>query len=366
VRFVATPRDLDELRTLLRQAHERRLFVLPRGCGSKLGWLDLPPIVDVLLDMGAFTKCGYDPDTASLTVGAAVTLAQAQDELTRAGRRLSLDAPSLRATLGGIAVTGETGPLAHQFGPPAAHVCDAAVVLPDGTVTGLADRATLLGAAVFDLRWAYPGWPHPVCVVCELNLQTHPLPETQCWLTMPISQPVHVTEIRDALLSGSVAPTAIELDLPGLRRGAALAGQRFATGTLSVLLEGSRPSVLDRAREIQRRLGEIEIVLCDQPPVWWGRYPFRSDEVALRLHSSDGELHLLCYAVADSAGAPVPVRGSVGSGLGWAALPGDLAPLRLISVLEAVREVLIARGGTAVVQAAPPHLRELVAPYRHP
>jgi glycolate oxidase FAD binding subunit len=39
---------------------------------------------------------------------------------------------------------------------------------------------------------------------------------------------------------------------------------------------------------------------------------------------------------------------------------------RLTGVLDALREVLLARGGSAVVQAAPMHLREVMAPYRRP
>ena len=366
VRLVTAPRGLAELRHVMELAGERGLVVLPRGSGSKFSWLELPPVIDVLLDMRAFAKRDYDPETGSVTVGAGVLLASAQDELAREGRRLGLDSPSNRATVGGVAVTAEIGPLTHHFGQPAGQVCDATVVLPDGTVTGLADRATLLGGCVFDLRWAYPGWPNPASVVAELDLLTHPLPDAQCWLTLPVSQPVHVTDARNEIVTCDPGVVAIELDVPGMRRGAVASTERFATGALSVLIEGPREEVLDRARALVRALDTRPIHESDEPPVWWARYPFRLGEVAVRLQTFDDGLHLLCYALADALGTPVPVRGSVCGGVGWAALPGDLAPLRLISVLEAVREVLLARGGTAVVQAAPPHLREVLAPYRHP
>ncbi|HEX6685214.1 MAG TPA: hypothetical protein VF062_20655, partial [Candidatus Limnocylindrales bacterium] len=263
-------------------------------------------------------------------------------------------------------VTAETGPLSHHFGQPATQVCDATVVLPDGTVTGLADRATLLGPGVFDLRWAAPGSPIPASVVANLELLTHPLPEAQIWLTMPITQPVHVAEIREEIVACDPEVAAMELDVPGIRRGAVTPGQRFATGALSVLIEGSRERVLERARSLVRRLEQRPIHESDEPPVWWGRYPFRLGDVALRLQTFEDELHLLCYALADALGSPVAVRGSVCGGFGWAGLPGDLRPARLVSVLEAVRGVLLARGGTAIVQSAPLHLREIVAPYRHP
>jgi glycolate oxidase FAD binding subunit len=366
VRLVAAPRSLDELRQVVRHVQDRGLVVLPRGSGSKITWLQLPPVVDVLLDMSGFAQDVYDPETTSVTVGAGAKLATVQDELARKGRRLGLDSPSQRATAGGIVVAAEIGPMTHHFGQPAGQVCDATVVLPDGTVTGLADRATLLGGGVFDLRWAYPGWPNPASVVAELNLLTHALPEAQCWLTLPVTQPVHVTEMRDEIMACDPAVVAIELDVPGMRRGAVAPHERFATGSLSVLLEGSREQVVDRARALAQALDHRQVHSSGEPPVWWGRYPFRLGEVAVRLQILDDGLHVLCYALADAMGAPVPVRGSVQGGVGWAALPGDLSPMRLVSVLEAVRGVLMARGGTAVVQAAPLHLRDFVAPYRNP
>lgn len=366
VRYVAQPRDLAELGVLMAAAHERELVLLPRGSGSKLSWLDLPPVVDILLDLSAFAQLRHDPEAAAVSVGSAVQLLAVQDVLRIDGRRLALDPPSPRATIGGVMVAGEFGPTAHQFGPPAAHVVDATVVLPDGTITSVADRARLLGGAVCDLRWAYPGWPFPACAVVDVTLRTEPCPEALAWVTMPVSQPVHMAELRDEIMAAGLSPVAVEIDVPGMRRGAAVPGQRFATGAMSVLFEGSEASVTDRVRELSRRLEHDRPHPQDHPPAWWGRYPFRAGEIAVRLHTPDGRLHSVCYALADAVGSPVPVRGSVGSGHGWAALPGDLPPGQVIKALETVREVLLARGGTAVVQAAPLELKDIVAPYRYP
>ncbi len=351
----------------MRIAHARDLVLLPRGGGSKLSWLDLPPVVDILLDLSAFDHRRYDTQTACVTVGAGVRIDVIAQELSVHGRRLALDPPSARATLGGIMVTGETGPLAHWFGPPAALVTDATVVLPDGTITSVADRVQLLGGSVCDLRWAYPGWPHPACCVVDVTLQTHPLPEARLWVTFPLPEPIRLAGLREDITAANVAPAAVEIDLPSTsgRRGG-LGPTAPPGGAVSMLFEGSSVSVHHRTRELARRIGLDDAQPSGHPPAWWGRYPFRLGEVALRLHTPDGQLHAVHDALAGALGATVPVRGSMGSGLGWACLPGDLPPLRLISKLEAAREILLARGGTAVVQAAPHHLREVVGPYRHP
>jgi glycolate oxidase FAD binding subunit len=365
VRWVALPRDLTQVTALLRYADEHRLVVLPRGGGSKLSWLDPPPVIDVLLDLSALDACRYDPESNLLTAGAGVPVAMAQDELSRAGRRLVLDPASARATIGGVLVTAESGPLAHMFGPPALHLVDATVVLPDGTVTTVADRARLLGASVRDLRWAHSGWPHPASVVVEATLQTYPIPPASAWVTCPVGQPREAALLRNEVLAANLSPAGIELDLPGLRRGGPLPGRRTAAGTLAVLFEGAPVSLTDRARQLMSHLG-ADAHLTSHAPAWWGRLPFRPDEVAVRLNAPDGELAPVCYALADAVGSLVPVRGSLGVGLAWAAVPSDLPGGQLIMVLETLREVLLARGGSAVVQAAPPRLRSLVAPYRVP
>jgi glycolate oxidase FAD binding subunit len=70
--------------------------------------------------------------------------------------------------------------------------------------------------------------------------------------------------------------------------------------------------------------------------------------------------------MADAANGPVPVRGSAGVGVCYAALstrpsPGrrGLSPVdRITNVLNAVRTTLIARGGTCVVLNAPAPVRD--------
>lgn len=356
VRYVVRPGSIAELSSVMAEARESELSVLPKGSGSKLGWLDLPPVVDVLLDLGAFDDYRYSGTTGQVTVGATAPFAVVQDQLAQHGRRLQLDPPSWRGTVGGMVVTGECGPISHLFGPPAAHIVNATMVLPGGEIGEVADRVELLGNSICDLRWANPGWPHPSCVVVETTMRTHPLPERQMWVTFPVEQPFQINNLLDELLAAH--PVAIELDLPGVRVGV---GTRYATGTVSILLEGAAPGVEDRARRFEGRA-----LASDYAPAWWGRYPFRPGEVAIRLTIPDSMLNVICYALSDAAGAPIPVRGSLGAGPCWAAIPLDLGPQRLVAVVEAARGVLLARGGSATVQWAPSHLRELVAPYRYP
>src|SRR5688500_4189486 len=98
VRYVVRPGSIDELSDLMAEARDSDLSVLPVGGRSKMGWLDLPPWVDLLLDMSAFDGCVFEPSNGLVTVGAATPFAVAQDHVARYGRRIELDPPSWRGT----------------------------------------------------------------------------------------------------------------------------------------------------------------------------------------------------------------------------------------------------------------------------
>jgi glycolate oxidase FAD binding subunit len=120
-------------------------------------------------------------------------------------------------------------------------------------------------------------------------------------------------------------------------------------------MEGA--SALTRAEAVARILGGGSTV-ADVPPVWWGRYPFGTDDVALKISAPSNELFAVIYALRDAAGVPVPIRGSSGVGVAYASLPAGLGAGRIGGVLTAARAVMLGRGGgTCVVLRSPEPLR---------
>jgi glycolate oxidase FAD binding subunit len=204
-------------------------------------------------------------------------------------------------------------------------------------------------------------------VITSATLRLHPLPPAQAWVLRAVRSPLEVHELVGRLLASPLAPAAVEVDLPSAADGYGRAtGSRppellTGSGMLGVLLEGSARGVTARARQTQALLGG-DVTTVDRVPPWWGRYPFGAEDVALKIVAPVAELHAAVYALRDAAGrlVPVPVRGSAGAGVLYAALPGTLAPDRVAAVLYAVRATLLIRGGSCTILHAPEAVRREV------
>ena len=189
-------------------------------------------------------------------------------------------------------------------------------------------------------------------VMLSANLRLEPLPAARRWVGVAVSTPLQVHNIVEETLAQDLDPSAIEVDLP---TPTVARTTEQPPGTLAVLLEGSPAGVTERADRLATALGARATVSEIAPP-WWGRYPFGPSDVALRISVAIEDLHAAVYALSDAAGRSVPVRGSAGIGRVHAVLPGSLIPDRVEAILDTVRNVLMARGGRAVIIAAPPDI----------
>ena len=133
-------------------------------------------------------------------------------------------------------------------------------------------------------------------------------------------------------------------------------------GTLALLVEGSRAGVPARAEVAAGLLGDGAALVPE--PRWWGQYPFLFDAIALKLAVPVGRLGAILDALTDAAGPDVTVRGSAGTGVLHASLPGATTPTRLESILRAARDAIGATDGvprgSCVVLAAPASIQDSV------
>jgi glycolate oxidase FAD binding subunit len=343
--FVAAPATNRAVMDTLRLSAERGLAVVPRGAGSKIDWGTPPRGIDLLLDTRRLDGIwDHRPEQLTAEIGTGTPVRAVQAALALRGQRLAVDPPSPAATIGGMLAVNESGPLRHRFGSPAAQVDRISYVDSDGT------------QAESDGEHGNPGIAEVNGVIVSASFRLHPLPAARRWVVVPVSTPLQVHDLVAATLAQRLQPSAIEVDLP-VPNGARPTSQ--PSGALAVLLEGDTTEATERARRLATALGEAATV-TPTAPRWWGRYPFEREDVALRIAVPIADLHAAVYALRDVAGMAVPVRGSAGMGTVHAVLPGTLAPERVEGILDAVRGVLLARGGRCVVIAAPPPISTVV------
>ncbi len=344
--FVAAPATARAVMDTLGLAAQRGLAVVPRGQGSKIDWGTPPRGLDLLLDTRRLDGIwDHRPEELTAQIGTGTTVRAAQAALALRGQRLAVDPPSPAATIGGMLAVNESGPLRHRYGSPAAQV-DRISYVDSGGAQGESDGEE-----------GNPGIAEVTGVIVSASFRLQPLPPARRWVTLPVSTPLQVHDLVEATLAQQARPSAIEVDLP------VPGGDRATTqppGALAVLLEGAEADATERARQVATVLGD-PATISPTAPRWWGRYPFGRADVALRIAVPMADLHAAVYALRDAAGMAVPVRGSAGTGAVHAVLPGTLPPERVEGILDAVRGVLLARGGRCVVIAAPPPVSTTVA-----
>jgi glycolate oxidase FAD binding subunit len=345
--YVAAPATIRAVIDTLRLSAERGLAVVPRGSGSKIDWGAPPRGIDLLLDTRRLDGIwDHRPEQLTAEVGTGTKVRAVQAALALRGQRLAVDPPSPEATIGGMLAVNESGPLRHRYGTPAAQVDRISYVDIEGV------------PAESDGEDGRPGIAEVAGVIVSASLRLQPLPAARRWVIAPITTPRRVHPLIEEALAERVAPSAIEVDLPVATPGARAGTQ--PPGMLAVLLEGEAPEVTERATRLARAL-QSPVEVSPTAPRWWGRYPFGKQDVALRIAVPTADLHAAVYALRDVTGMAVPVRGSVGLGTVHAVLPGTLPPERVEGILDAVRGVLLARGGQCVVVAAPPPISTVVA-----
>lgn len=371
-RWVVAPGTTEALSDVLGACTRHGLTAVARGEGSKLDWGGPPTTVDVLVDTGRLAGVHHHHvDDLVATVGAGTPLRAVQAVLSRGRQRLAIDPGSAEATIGGVLATGEAGPLRFGHGAPRDQLIGVEFVRSDGVVARSGGRV-VKNIAGYDLGRLLCGSYGTLGLITTATFRLQPMPVARAWVTRSVHTPLEVHDLVEELSSGPLAPAAIEIDLPQPLAVPAVPRQRTGsagrgTGTLAVLFEGSEAGVATRTREAVRVLGR-NAATGREAPGWWGRYPFGDGDIALKLAVPAADLHATIYALRDALGVAVPVRGSAGVGVCYAAVPGDALPGSgttshadgVTAAIDAVRTTLIARGGTCVVLNAPVPVRDML------
>lgn len=359
-RWVVAPGTAEQVAAVLSVAARRGLAVVARGAGTKLDWGAPPERVDLVLDTRRLAGVReHAPGDLVVTVGAGTPLADLRAVLARAGQRLALDPASEAeaATVGGVLAAGETGPLRLRFGAGRDLLIGVEFVRADGVPARSGGRV-VKNVAGYDVGRLLCGSYGTLAVITAATFRLHPLPSARRYVCREVATPRQAGELVGAVLASPAAPVAVEVDVP--------AGPR-APVTVAVLVEGTPAGVDARAGELARVLGP-DASIVDSAPEWWGRHPFCAGDVALKVAAPVSGWPAAVEALrsawttggaGDLAARPaVAVRGSAGTGVVHAALPGDTPRAAVAAALDAVRGVLADIGGSCVVLSAPAPVRD--------
>ena len=330
--FTAQPASTAEAAEIMREAARDDLAVLIRGGGTKLDWGVPPRRVDLILDTRKLTGIVEHAAGDLITVvRAGTTMESLADGLKP--QQLALDAPLPGATVGGTVAVNTSGPRRMLYGTTRDLLIGITVVRADGKIAHAGGKV-VKNVAGYDLGKLFTGSYGTLGLITECAFRLHPLPVARAVVRTHVRDP---REAVTAVLGAQVVPSALEINAPP-----------GAKVEVAVLVEGSPAGVRDRAATLEKLLGGET---SDDPPEWWGCYPWRDGEVGVKLTAPLSKVPDLLAAAARAT-----VRGSAGTGVLYAAVDPASAP----GVVERLRATAIRAGGHAVVLTAPPGVREVL------
>lgn len=176
-RALVRPGSAAEVAAVLAVCRDAGAPVTVQGGRTSLVAGTVPENDDVLLSTERLTAIGaVDGTERTLTVGAGVTLAAAQQAASDAGLLVGVDlAARDSATIGGMASTNAGGLRTVRYGDMAEQVRGVQVALPDGTLLRRRPRVRCDNTG-YDLTALFVGAEGTLGVITEVDLRLYPIP----------------------------------------------------------------------------------------------------------------------------------------------------------------------------------------------
>ncbi len=329
--YVVSPGSVEQIAAVMRATAEHDLAVVVRGGASKLGQGAPPRRADVVVDLTRMDRVlEHAAGDLVARVQPGVRLDALQAALGESRQRLALDPPEPGATVGGVVSAAASGPLRQRFGTPRDLLIGLSVVLADGTVAKAGGKV-VKNVAGYDLGKLFTGAFGTLGVVAECVVRLHPRPPARRVVTFAVGEDA-AARLAATVVAEPVVPSAVEL----------------SGGALHVLFEGVEPAVVGQAQRVAA-LGDATV--AEQLPDGFGRRPYTSRAVGLKLTHEIAGLPRVLAAVRGCAGGDAEVSAHAGAGVTWVGCdPGvEEAP----EVVAGLREALAAVDGTVVVVQAP-------------
>ena len=359
------PSSVEEVAAAMRFAHERGLAVIPWGGGTLMGIGNLPSRYDVALNLSRLDRVlEHEPADLTVTCQAGVTLAALQPRLGETGQCVPLGPWwNDKATIGGILAANPSGPSRHAYGSARDFTIGMRVVTADGRITRAGGRV-VKNVAGYDLCKLYIGSLGTLAVIVEATFKLAPLPNAERTVVAAFAAPAAACAFAAELQRRGLSLRALQL----LNPAASLAGLPGQRGYHLVLNLAGSAAAVERSRQemggLARDLGS-QLADTDDRDL---------STRASALASPEGAA-LLCKAAVLPTGVPAfleaceslpgsprivaqPTVGVVHAS--WA------SPDTADEVVAGLRVAAARLGGTVVVEACPPELKQRIDVFGEP
>ena len=344
------PGDGEALARAVRALAERRLGVVVRGGGSKLGFGNPPRGAVLLLSTAAHAGVlELDAEEGVLRARSGTRLAELREALGETGWELPFDPPGANATLGGTLAAAAVGPRHLGFGRPRDLVLGLDAVLGDGVRARCGGRV-VKNVTGYDLMKLQIGALGSLGVIESAWIRLRARPECERVLSASLGPDAAAHGVAAARLASARAVALVGASLAPAVEPALDPGAGFL---LVAELAGDEAAVARDAARLAADLGAVD----------------GSRGAIARLRALQGGTFGpagLCFRLAVLLDRLDPVSGLLGeagadlllhpgSGLAFArfALDSEAGAARVDRAWSAVRRAARAGGGHAALEAAP-------------
>ena len=245
---VFSPDTTADVVSIVEECRSSGRAIIATGGATLLELGNVPRRFEVRLDLLRLSQTiEHSPKDMVVTVAASVSLARLNEQLADAGQRVALTATEpQRATIGGLAASDFSGPLAYGFGSPRDQILGMTVVDGCGRRLRLGGRV-VKNVAGYDLPRLFIGSCGTLGVITELTLRTHPCPEKSRSARIDYFDWDSLDAARAALFASNLPLSAIDTEVESC------AGSH--RWSLEILIEGTASEVSYQEDRVEQLCG---------------------------------------------------------------------------------------------------------------
>jgi D-lactate dehydrogenase (cytochrome) len=280
--LVAQVETEEEVRAVLSACYCNEIPVIPFGAGTSLEGHTLAVRGGLSIDVSRMNRIkAVHPEDFDAVVEPGVTWRQLNKHLRDTGLFFTVD-PGADSSIGGMAATRASGTNAVRYGTMRENVLAARVVLADGDVLKIGNRARKSSTG-YDLTHLFVGSEGTLGVFTELTVRLHPIPEAVCAAVCAFDTVANAIGAVIEAMSSGLSPARIEfLDALAIRMANAYSGLGLTVGPTLFVEFGGAPSWIDDQARI---FGEIALANGGSD-FQWSRDPAERDRLWRARHES--------------------------------------------------------------------------------